>query len=68
MLFHNPLCTLFEIYLKNWNFLEVFAANYFSITETLLGMAPDLTAVVSVVGNGTRSDNNGSCYWEWHQI
>jgi hypothetical protein len=48
-------------------FLEVFAANYFSITGTLLGMAPDLTAVV-LVGNGTISESSGSCCWEWHQI
>jgi len=71
MLFHNPVCTLFKIYHKNWNFWEVFADNYFSITETLLGMAPDLTAVVVVVvvGNGTRSDSSGCCCcWEWHQI
>jgi len=68
MLFHNQLCTLFKIYLKNGNFLEVFAANYFSIAETLLGTAPDLPAVVLVVGNGTRSESSGSCCWEWHQI
>jgi hypothetical protein len=68
MLFHNLLCTLFKIQLKNWNFLEVFAANYFSVTETLLGMAPILTAMVLVVGNSTRSERSGSCCWEWHQI
>ena len=55
MLFHNPLCTLFKIYLKNWNFFKLF-----SITETLLGMAPDLTAVVLVVGNGNRPESSGS--------
>lgn len=60
ILFHNLLCTLLKIYLKYWNFLEVFAANYFSITETLFGMSPDLIAVVLVVGNGTRSESSDS--------
>jgi hypothetical protein len=42
------------------NFWEVFAANYFSITETLLGMAPDVTAVVVVIGNVTRYESSDS--------